>query len=663
MATTRLAAIIPALCMIATAQPTGPRAGLFYVMALRSPDGRISMQVSGGSNLTYEVTYRGVPVIGRSVMGFEFQGQPALGPNITIAPGSQGKISEQYTVPAGKASTIRNECNTAAVEARETAAPNRRLTIEARAYNDGVAFRYLLPEQEGLSDFKIANERTQFVMGREGTAYPLILRNYRTSWEDNYHTLPISGLHPEYLIAMPLLMELPGTAYVAITEAHIENYSGMYLQHDERNALALNARLSPRIDDASVSVIGKSPLATPWRVILIGSEPGRLIESNMVLNLNPPSAIADTSWIKPGKASWDWWSGPYDEGVNFRSGKNTETIKHYVDFSSKAGFEYFMLDAGWAVVVRGGPSDSGVDLTKVRPEINMPEVLDYARSKNVKLWLWAHWTDVDRQMEAAFPLYEKWGIAGVKIDFMDRDDQQMVDFYRRTAKFAAEHHLMVDFHGAYKPDGLERTWPNVLTREGVLGLEYNKWSGRVTPEHNVMLAFTRLIAGPMDYTPGGFLNVTREEFQPRNLHPMVMGTRAHQTALFVVYLSPFEMVSDHPEAYQGQKELKFLSAVPATWDETRVITGKVGEYIAVARRKGREWFIGSIAGRNGVELDLPLEFLGTGDYTAEIYADAPDADVHPMNTVVAQQKVNRAGRIHVKMAPGGGQAVHIRPGA
>jgi alpha-glucosidase len=268
-----------------------------------------------------------------------------------------------------------------------------------------------------------------------------------------------------------------------------------------------------------------------------------------------------------------------------------------------------------------------------------------------------------RQLDDAFALYERWGLAGVKIDFMDRDDQQMVDFYRRTAKLAAEHRLMVDFHGAYKPDGLERTWPNVLTREGVLGLEYNKWSGRVTPEHNVMLAFTRLIAGPMDYTPGGFLNVTREEFQPRNQHPMVMGTRAHQTALFVVYLSPFEMVSDHPEAYQGQKELAFLSAVPSTWDETRVIAGRVGEYIAVARRKGREWFIGSIAGKNAVELDLPLEFLGTGNYTAEIYADAPDADQHPMNTVLEKKQVTRSGRLHVKMAPGGGQAVRVRPGA
>jgi alpha-glucosidase len=622
-----------------------------------SPDGLIRMTIAGGQRLTYEVAYRGKPVIDRSAMGLEIQGQAPLGSNMTLGEAKTGKIGETYSVPAGKASSIRNECNTLSVEARDG---NRTLTIEARAYNDGVAFRYLLP---GAGEVKITNERTQFVMGREGTAYPLILRSYRTPWEDNYHTVPISGMHPDWLVAMPLLMELPGTAYVAITEAHIENYTGMYLKHDDRAALTLNARLSPRIDDPSVSVIAQTPAVTPWRAILIGPEPGRLIESNMVINLNPPSAIADTSWIKPGKASWDWWSGPYAEGVNFKPGKNTETIKHYVDFSSKAGFEYFMLDAGWAVVTRGGPSDSGVDLTKVKPEIDMPAVLEYAKSKNVRLWLWAHWSDVDKQMDSAFPLYEKWGIAGVKIDFMDRDDQQMVDFYRRTAKLAAEHRLMVDFHGAYKPDGIERTWPNVLTREGVLGLEYNKWSGRVTPEHNVMLAFTRLIAGPMDYTPGGFLNVTREEFQPRNIHPMVMGTRAHQTALFVVYLSPFEMVSDHPEAYRGQKELKFLSAVPATWDETRVITGKVGEYIAVARRKGREWFIGSIAGRNGVELDLPLEFLGAGQYTAEIYADAPDADQHPTNTVVTEKKVNRSGLLHVKMAPGGGQAVRVRPGA
>jgi alpha-glucosidase len=244
---------------------------------------------------------------------------------------------------------------------------------------------------------------------------------------------------------------------------------------------------------------------------------------------------------------------------------------------------------------------------------------------------------------------------------MDRDDQWMVDFYHRVARKAAEHHLMVDFHGAYKPDGLSRTWPNVITREGVLGLEYNKWSARVTPDHNVMLAFTRLLAGPMDYTPGGFHNATPAEFVPRNEQPMVMTTRAHQTALFVVYESPFEMVSDYPEIYQGTKELAFLSKVPASWDEIRVLNAKVGDYITIGRRHGKEWYVGSIAGSHAVELDIPLEFLPAGDFVAEIYSDAKDAGENPTHTAVETRKVNRAMRLKAPMVSGGGQAIRIYP--
>ena len=308
-----------------------------------------------------------------------------------------------------------------------------------------------------------------------------------------------------------------------------------------------------------------------------------------------------------------------------------------------------------------GPNDSGADITRAQPNIDMPELLRYAKSKNVKVWVWAHWTDINRQMDEAFPLYEKWGIAGVKIDFMDRDDQWMVDFYRRVAKNAAEHHLMIDFHGAFKPDGLRRTYPNVITRESVLGLEYNKWSARVTPEHNVMLAFTRMLAGPMDYTPGGFSNVNRKDFQPRNVHPMVMGTRAHQVALFIVFESPFEMVSDYPEAYEGRKELPFLSAIPTTWDETRVLNAKVGDYIAIARRHGNEWYVGSIAGSRAAQFDIPLAFLGEGEYTAETLSDAPDADVSPTHTTIDQKAVNRSEGLKVNLVPGGGQAIRIRP--
>jgi alpha-glucosidase len=393
---------------------------------------------------------------------------------------------------------------------------------------------------------------------------------------------------------------------------------------------------------------------------MVAPDAGRLVESNLVVNLNPPSAIQDTSWIRPGKTAWDWWSGSVARNVSFKPGMNTETMKHYIDFAGRNGIEYMLIDAGWAKR-GGGPNDSGSELTQTNPDINMPELLDYARTKKVGLWLWAHWTDVDRQMDEAFALFQKWGIVGAKIDFMDRDDQWMVNWYRRVAARAAEHRLMIDFHGAYKPDGLRRTWPNVMTREGVMGLEYLKWSARITPKHNVTVAYTRMLAGPIDYTPGGFENVTEAAFQPRMRYPMAMGTRAHQVALFVVFESPFQMLADDPGAYEGQKELEFLRAVPATWDETRVINGEPCKYITIARRRGAEWFLGSITDWDAREIEVPLSFLGKGAYTADIYADAPDAAKQPKNTVRRQMRVDPQTVLKVSLAPGGGYAVRLQP--
>jgi alpha-glucosidase len=643
-------------CGLALAQ------GSFAPVVVSSPDGNIQMIFMGpNGHLLYEVSYRGKLVLAPSAMGLEIQNQPELGTKVRIEAAQTGKIDETYTLPAGKSKQVRNLCNTLSFEVREPDAPGRHFTVEARVYNDGAAFRYVVPKQDGLEELRIVNESTQFHFAKDATTYPLILRNYRTSWEDNYRTVALSGIHPESLIALPLLTELPGVAFLAITEANIDNYSGMYLMHNTPDAATLAARLSPRIDDPTISVVTKTPAATTWRVLMISDSPGRLIESQIVNNLNPPPAFADTSWIKPGKASWDWWSGPYDENVAFKPGKNFDTAKHYVDFSAQAGFQYFMLDAGWATPIHAGANDSGSDITRPIDAMKLPELLAYAKSKNVGVWLWAYWSDIDRQMDEAFPLYQKWGVSGVKIDFMDRDDQWMVDFYHRVARKAAEYRLMVDFHGAYKPDGLSRTWPNVITREGVLGLEYNKWSARVTPDHNVMLAFTRLLAGPMDYTPGGFHNATPAEFVPRNQQPMVMGTRAHQTALFVVYESPFEMVSDYPEVYQGTKELAFLSQVPSSWDETRVVNAKVGGYITVARRSGKEWYVGSITGSHAEELEIPLEFLPPGDFVAEIYSDSADAGDNPTHTVVETKRVNRTMRLKANLVTGGGQAIRIHP--
>jgi alpha-glucosidase len=631
-------------------------AGAWGQSSLSSPDGAIEMTISADRGLAYTVNFHGRPVILRSTLGLELAGQPVLGAAVRMVSAQPGSVDETYTMVSGKANPIHDVCRTLKVELEETAAPSRKLILEARAYNDGVAFRYLVPGQAGLKEVRLASELTQFKLAKDGTTWPLILENFQTPYEDNYSILPVSGIHADSLVGLPLLAELPGVAWVGITEAYIENYAGMYLQRNTRDALVLASKLSPSLEDQGLAVRTATPMQSPWRVILIGSQPGRLIESNIVTNLNPPSQIADTSWIKPGKTAWDWWSGSYAEGVSFKPGMNTATMEHYVDFCSENGLPYMLVDAGWAANATG-PNASRADLTHSVAAIDMPAILAHAKAKNVRIWLWAHWSDVQRQMDEAFPLFEKWGVAGVKIDFMNRDDQWMVDFYHRVVKLAAQHHLMIDFHGAYKPDGIHRTWPNLITREGVMGAEYNKWSGRVTPEHNVTLPFTRMLAGPLDYTPGGFNNVTPAQFQPRDLQPMVMTTRAHQLALYVVLETGLQMLADYPEIYKGQKELDFLRAVPVVWDETRVITGRPAEYVTIARRNGREWYVGSITGSQSKELDIPLEFLGKGDFLAEIYSDGSG----PKQTTKEEKAVNASTVLHVNMAPAGGQAIRIRP--
>ena len=463
--------------------------------------------------------------------------------------------------------------------------------------------------------------------------------------------MPLSGIHPDSLIALPFLVEQPGVGWAAVTEADIDNYSGMYLKREEGTpqGTTMISTIAPRADDNTTAVLEHAPSVCPWRVVLIGSQPERLIESNLVASLNPPSAIADTSWIQPGKAAWNGWSGaPAD----------TATLKRYIDFAAESKLEYLLIDEGWAAP---GEGNLPPDLTKPAAPIDMPEILRYAKSKGVRLWLGANWTSVQLQMEPAFALFEKWGIAGVKIDGMNRDDQWMVDFYRHLAQAAAAHRLMLDFHGAYKPDGLSRTWPNVLTREAAMGLEYSKWSARITPDHDVMLAFTRMLAGPMDYAPGGFDNVTPAEFVPREVKPMTMGTRAHQLALYVVFDSPLEMVSDDPEAYQGQKDFEFIREVPASWDETRAVNGKVGEFVTLARRHGRDWYVGAITNGDAREVDIPLEFLGSGVYTAEIYGDAADAGVNPKHTSIQQKRVSASTVLKINLAPGGGLAARFSP--
>ncbi|HUX28977.1 MAG TPA: glycoside hydrolase family 97 protein [Terracidiphilus sp.] len=642
-----------------------------------SPDGQITFLLSNtailhGSadrttlgntapdTLHYAVLFHGKELIESSPLGLELEGQPALGPGMHNVGMQAESVDQSYTIPVGKTSTVRDHYN--GVRADFEDASGRKLTVEVRVFDDGAAFRYIVPDQPSLKHIRIAHELTEFTYAKDATTYPLLLNGFQSSYEDSYQLRMVSGLHPDWLVGLPYLAEEPGLGWVAITEADIDNYAGMYLRKAKAR-FGVRTELSPRVDEPGVAVDATTPVSSPWRVLLIGDEPGRLIESNIVLNLNPPCKIADTSWIRAGKSAWDWWSGEAAPSVSFKTGMNTATMKHYIDFASASGFPYMLVDAGWALANRRGPEDYAAvaDITKVTPAIDMPELLRYAKEKHVKLWLWAHWTSVDKYMDQAFPLFEKWGIAGVKIDFMNRDDQWMVGFYHRVVEAAAAHHLMIDFHGAYKPDGLRRTYPNLITREGVMGKEYLKWSARVTPPYNATLPFTRMLAGPMDYTPGAFGNANRENFVARNFEPMGLGTRAHELALFVVLESPFEMVSDYPEHYQGQKEFDFIKQVPATWDEVRVISGRPMENITLARRSGKDWYVGSLTNWDARTVEVPLSFLGDGDYEAEIYSDAPDAAQEPTHTTFSKLTVNRNSVLTVNMVSGGGNAIWIHP--
>ena len=656
----QLRAFLFCLLMICVSEGAIAQDGDSEPMLVKSPNGQITFLLSDADELRYAIEFHGKKLITESRLGLEIVGQAALGPEMRRVTAHSDSVDESYTIPVGKTSTVRNHYNSIREDFQDAA--GRKLTLEVRVFDDGAAFRYIVPEQALLKDVRIAHELTQFAYAKDATTYPLILDGFQSSYEDEYQQRLVSGLHSDWLVGLPFLAEEPAIGWVAITEANIDKYAGMYLRKD-KDRLTVRAELSPHVDDPGIAVDGPAPVTSPWRVLMIGDEPGRLIESNIILNLNPASKIADMSWIRPGKSAWDWWSGEAAPSVSFKTGMNTATMKHYIDFASASGFSYMLIDAGWAAAPGSRPDDYAqlADITHVNPNIDMPELVRYAKERNVRIWLWSHWTSVDKYMDRAFPLFEQWGIAGVKIDFMNRDDQWMVGFYHRVVESAAAHHLMIDFHGAYKPDGLRRTYPNLITREGVMGKEYSKWSARVTPVHNTTLPFTRMLAGPMDYTPGAFGNSNRENFIARNVMPMALGTRAHELALYVVFESPLEMVSDYPEHYQGQKDFDFIKKVPTSWDEVRVISGRPLQSITLARRSGKDWYVGSLTNWDERNETILLNFLGEGDYVAEMYADAPDAATEATHTVFSKTAVNQKSVLDIHMVSGGGNAIWIHP--
>ena len=453
---------------------------------------------------------------------------------------------------------------------------------------------------------------------------------------------------------MPFLVQTPA-AYVAITESDLLDWSGMWLVTKTGAKNTMEAQLAPPRDQGQTGLVqGTTPHNSPWRTFIIGRQPCELIQSDLVLNLSTPSKLADTSWVKPGLSSWNWWSGS--------SRMNTASLKQFIDLAADMNWEYALIDAGWSA----GQSN----ILEVSPNVDMPELVRYAKEKNVRLWVWAHWTAADRNdtYKQAFPLYEKWGIVGVKIDFMDRDDQWMVNWYEKIAKTAAESHVMVNFHGAHKPAGLNRTWPNQITREGVQGNEYNKFGGdKESPEHKATLPFTRVLAGPGEYTPGGFLNRQPSQFRQSNNNPMVQGTRTSELAMFILIESPVACACDSPAHYKDQDGkyqpgMDFLKGLPTVWDETRSLAGEVGKYVVEVRRSGKSWYLAAITDRNARQLSVPLKFLGAGDWKVTLWEDAPDSDQNAEHLVKNERTVRPADTLPLKLAPSGGTVAIFSPG-
>ena len=389
----------------------------------------------------------------------------------------------------------------------------------------------------------------------------------------------------------------------------------------------------------------------PWRILALAREDGDLITNQLVYLLAAPLALDDISWIKPGVVTFDWWGRRNIYGVDFKAGINTATAKYFIDFASAYGFEYFLFDDGWS---------DRTNLLEVIADLDMEEVCAYAKQKGVGVMLWMVWATLDRQYKEAFDKFAEWGIAGVKIDFMDRDDQKMVNFYHRMAKEAAARKMVIDFHGAYKPTGLRRAYPNVLTREGLIEVEQNGWSDLANPEHHTLLPFIRMVAGPMDYIPGTMNNAQKHNFRPVGDRPMGLGTRAHDLALFVILESPVQMLPDAPSDYYREHECtEFMAQIPVEWDETRVLEAKVGDYVMLARRRGSTWFVGAITDWDRRKFELRLDFLDDGAYAMEAIRDGINADVRAIDYKKENRAVRKGQTLELDLVPGGGWVARI----
>jgi len=627
-------------------------------LTLASPDGSIQLTISISGSITYSVSYKGTLLIKPSKISMVINGNKVFGENSKVLKSYTKFIDETTRPPVKqKSALIRDLCNMLRIDF------DKNYSLIFRAYNDGIAYRFKTHINDTIT---VTKENIEFNLADDYNIYFPEEDSFFSHQERIYKFLKISQVPSSKFSSIPALIDC-GKIKIGITEADLFDYPGFYLTHTDSNSLKLNAIFPgyplevEQTNDRDVKVTRHADYIArtigardfPWRVLIITENDEDLIASQMIYRLASPSKINNASWIKPGKVAWDWWNALNIYGVDFQSGVNTETYKYYIDFASEHGIEYVILDEGW---YKAG------NLLDVNPEINLSEIIDYGNQKNVGIILWVIWKTLDDQWNDAFNMFDTLKIKGIKVDFMQRDDQWMVNYYERVAKEAAKRELLVDFHGAYKPTGLLRTYPNVISSEGVMGNEWNKWSENITPEHTMTIPFIRMLAGPMDFTPGGMLNAVKEDFKIVFNRPMTQGTRCRQLAMYVVYESPLQMLCDNPSNYLKESEcLDFLSAVPTVWDTTIVLDAKVSDYVLIARRSGNEWFIGAMTDLAPRNLTLNCSFLKDGDYNIEFYRDGVNAVRYAGDYKKVKSEISASDKLKLHLAPGGGWAARIYP--
>ncbi|MGC1390601.1 MAG: glycoside hydrolase family 97 protein [Bacteroidales bacterium] len=632
----------------------------YYAIAkeykVTSPDNKISVTVNIETGIKWSATCDGKEIINNSKIAMILSNGKVLGENEKIKKATISKLNDIIRpVVANKRSEITDNCNILTISF------NSGFSLQFRAYNDGVAYRF---ETSLKEEVIVKNEISEFNFPKGTHAWYPLETSFMSHNERTFIYSSLDTIGNKHLASLPTLFQENGVD-VLVTESDIEDYPGMWLAGAGSGKISGIWSKYPEVEkltrDRDLFVTStkdyiaktKGTRTFPWRAFVIAQNDVKLIESDLVFKLAPANKIEDTKWIKPGHVAWDWWNANNIYGVDFRAGINNDTYKYYIDFASKNRIEYIILDEGWYKL--------GNVLEPV-PEINVPELCKYAENKHVGIILWVVWKTFWDKIDEAVALYEKWGVKGVKVDFMQRDDQKVVNFYLEAARKTAEHHLIIDFHGAYKPDGLGRTWPNALTREGVKGMENDKWSKDINPEHDVTIPFTRMVAGPMDYTPGAMVNMDKVNFTPNFTRPESQGTRAHQVALYIIYESPLQMLCDSPSNYMKEQEsTDFIVNIPVVWDDIVGIDGKVGEYLLLARRSGKEWFVGAITDWTSRDMNFDLSFLPAGKYSVDIFQDGINADRYAGDYKHLKTKIKSGDNMKFHLAPGGGWAARITP--